>query len=170
MGQQAEAEIQVIGDGVFIETTTGLEHGALDQLSVPPQFGHASIGQSARLDHRIQSHLHRLGSGQPIAIGINHGLAQLHRRPATLHGVGNKALEQVVLQLSIRIKHQQPLTFEAAQSGVERTRLAPTGIALAMDHIQSRVLGGQIVQQLRRPIKTAVVDHPGGDLPGRITQ
>ena len=47
VGQKTKAEIQVIGDGVFIETTTGLEHGAFDQLSVPPQFGHACIGQAA---------------------------------------------------------------------------------------------------------------------------
>ena len=81
-----------------------------------------------------------------------------------------KALEQVVLQLSISIKHQQPLTLETAQSGVERTRLATTGVALAMNHIESRVPGGQLVEQLGGPIKTSVVDHPGGELSGRIAK
>ena len=162
MGQQAEAEVKVIGDGVFVETAAGLQHRALDELSVTPQLCHPSIGQTPRLDHGIQSHFHRLGSRQPIAIGINHGLAQLHRRPTTIQGVGDKTLKQVVLQLGIRVKHQQPLTLETVQGGVEGTRLPTTSIALAMDDIQAWVLAGQTVQQLGGPIKTTVVDHPGG--------
>ena len=76
--QQAEAEIQVVGDGVFIEATAIQQHLTANQLSIAPQFTNSPLGNTSQLHFRIEGHLQGLGPGQPVGVGPNHGFTQLH--------------------------------------------------------------------------------------------
>jgi hypothetical protein len=142
----------------------------LNQLTVPPQFDNPTARQATGLNHRIQGHLHRLGSRQPVAIGIDHSFTQLNRRPSALQCIGNEPFEQVVLQLSIRIKNQQPLPFELGKGRVQRSRLAATGIARPVNHVQAWVILSQGIEQGWRLIQASIVDHPGGQSIHRVAQ
>merc|ERR1711991_1211403 len=167
---EAEAEVEIVSDGVFIETTTALQFRAFDQLSVAPQLSHPTTSEATGLDHSIQGHFHCLRPSEPVAIGIDHRLAQLDRRPAAIQGIGHKTFKQIVLKLSIRVQHQQPFTGELAQSNVESTRLTTASITLAMDHAKAWMAIGQLIQELWSAVLAAVIEHPGGYSIGWVAQ
>ena len=106
--QQAEAEVQVIGDRGLIETIASEDHLAAQQLAVAAQLDHPTGLEPALLDHRIEGHLHGLTAGHQVVAGIDHRLAQLHRRPAAGLGKGHQPPEHIDLEVRIGIKHHQP--------------------------------------------------------------
>ncbi len=76
--QQAEAEIQIVGDGVFVEAAAIQQHLTADQLTVAAQFTNSPLGDAAQLHFSVEGHLQGLGTRQPVAISADHGLAELH--------------------------------------------------------------------------------------------
>ena len=158
--QQAEAEIQIVGDGGLVESPCRLHRIAAQQLAVAAQLHHPSQGQAALLDHRVEGHFHRLAPGQPILITVDFRLAQLHRRPPACLGKGNQPLQQVWSHIGIGIQYQHPATLQSLQHLIEGGRFPPTGLPGAPQHLQLGMALLQLSQPCRRAVLTAVIDYP----------
>ena len=168
--EQAETQVQVIGDRVFIETTRSLQLTAIQQLTIASQLHHASTPKATLLQQGIKRHLHGLHPCQPAFLGIRHRFPELHSRPASPDRKWDQALEHIGLELGIGVKHQHPVAFELLQNSVQSTGFTSASATLAMNHLKLRVLLLQVVQQGAGAIFTAVIHHPKGETLAGVTK
>ena len=168
--QQAETEIQVVGDRRLVEAPTPEQGIPAQQLAVAPQFHDPTCRQPALLDHRIEGHLHGLGPGEPVDTGIDLGLAQLDGRPAACFSKGDQPLQGVALEIGIGIEHKHPAALQLLQHQVEGPRLATAGIGFPPQHLQKGIPLLKLGQQLGGAVAAGVVNHPKPKLPLRIAQ
>ena len=158
--QQTEAEIQIVGDGVFVEAAAIQQHLTANQLTVAAQFANAPLGNAAQLHFSVKSHLQRLGARQPVAIGPNNGLAQLHSSQGGIIELGLQPQQHIGRQGCIGIEHQQPIPVKLGQQGIERPGFTTTGIAGPAPHLQEGMGPAELVEDLWCAVLAAVIHHP----------
>ena len=157
---QPQAQVEVVGERVFVEAAAGQNGIAAQELAIAPQLPHAAAGQPTGLQQGIESHLHRLRLGERVDRGVDHRLAQLHRPPAAGFGKGHEPLEGVGLQIGIGIEHEQPAAGQLLQHQVEGTGFPAAGIPGPPQHPQLGHPGLQLGEHLGRAVLAAVVDDP----------
>ncbi|CAI8418999.1 MAG: Uncharacterised protein [Synechococcus sp. MIT S9220] len=60
---QTKTQIQIVSDGVLIETTAGFQQIPAQQLTIAAQFSHSTTGKPSILKLGIKGHLHGLNTG-----------------------------------------------------------------------------------------------------------